>query len=157
MGFSVFTACSFRTNLPMWNSTVSESDWSNVHKTARNHPKFPRKKKKQSEHVLCFQRASDFIQHFEGRRVSVLDQLNNERKVKVEAKHRLGKQNLAFTGKTDERSNWKHKLRMMKFWEHIWKESRTTKRIWEKRLVYFSQNATWIHFFDWWLSWRTCA
>ena len=92
-----------------------------------------KQEKKTSPHLLCHQKASIFIQVFEGRVVPVPLQLDSQRKIQIgknrhvlvqilKLLHRLGKQNIAIRGKTDKQSNFNVFLNAQAEHDHILRE-----------------------------------
>jgi len=90
-------------------------DWKNVCAIAKKHAAIPARKR--TEHQLCVARAEGFIRVFQGNQVPALHQLQEEKRTQsannkhvllqiMKMLHRMGKQNVAIRGHTDERSNF---------------------------------------------------
>ena len=95
------------------------SDWSNISRDCKAHSEAPKHNAglKACPHLLCSQQAENFVSIFMGQQVGIAERLDEHRKIQIEKNrhilvqilkliHRLGKQNLAIRGKTDERSNF---------------------------------------------------
>ena len=95
------------------------SDWSNIYRDCKAHSEPPKHQAglKACPHLLCSQKAENFVSVFRGQQVDIAAQLDDHRKMQVEKNrhilvqilkliHRLGKQNIAIRGKSDERSNF---------------------------------------------------
>jgi len=147
-------------------------DWNNVCAIAKKHAAIPARKR--TEHQLCVARAEGFIRVFRGNQVPALHQLQEEKRTQIannrhvllqimKMLHRMGKQNVAIRGHTDERSNFTVFLNAQAEFDkilaaHLTKVANKKKTYWKEstRFICFSPHPGGVHSTNWRLFRRTC-